>query len=152
MPDQFDDQFRALGVNDPEEWARSQREEGIDQIARATILRALADIAASAPRTWDAQRNHATPAVMAAAARIAEIGVPEDDLAKVLQATAWEMIFEIVALFGGATEPDINPANVSFTVRRTDEEEFEPIGDELMLHESWREVAARILGEEVVRA
>jgi hypothetical protein len=37
------DHFRSLGVVDPEGWASSQHEEGINQLARATLLRALAE-------------------------------------------------------------------------------------------------------------
>jgi hypothetical protein len=152
MTDSLVEQFKTLGVSDPDQWASSQRDEGIDQIARATILRALADIVAEVPLTWGGQRKHGTPEVIAAAERIANLGIPEDDFALVLKATAWDVVFEMLSVFGGASEPELNPAEVSFTVRRTDDEEFEPVGDELMLHESWREVGAAVLGTEIVKA
>lgn len=152
MTDDLVEQFKMLGVSEPDQWARSQRGEGIDQIARATILRALADIVADVPRTWDAQRTHGTPAVIDASERIARLGMAEKDLALVLKATAWDVIFETLSLFGGAAEPEVNPAEVSFTVRRSDDEDFVPVGDELMLHESWREVGAAVLGTEIVKA
>jgi len=152
MTDTLIEQFKMLGVSEPDEWANSQREEGIDQIARATILRALADIVAEAPLAWGAQRKHGTPEVIAAAERIAGLGIPEDDLALVLKATTWDVIFEVLSVFGGAGEPEINPAEVSFTLRRADGEELEPVGGDLMLHESWREVGAAVLGSEIVKA
>lgn len=46
------EQFAALGVSGPEDWARSQQLHGINQIARATAFRALADIVAESPALW----------------------------------------------------------------------------------------------------
>lgn len=150
MADALTEQFRSLGVNDPDGWARSQQSEGIDQISRATLLRALADIIADAPYFWNGQTGpHAADQVRLAAARIAASDVSPDDLALVLQATTWEVVFSILSLLDSASEPEINPADLSFGVFALDED-GSPLDEPLMLAESWREVAAAVLGPEVI--
>lgn len=152
MADDPIDAFRALGVPDPEGWAHSQRAEGIDQLARATVLRQFAAIANGAPGHWDDQRlEFATPEVRAAAERIDQAGIASDDIALVLKATVWNMLHDVLAYLDGATEADINPGEVDVGLFRL-ASDMSPAGSVDGLHESWRSVASSILGSEVVRS
>lgn len=151
MGDGSVDDFRALGVPDPEGWARSQRSEGIDQIARATVLRQFAAIANGAPDHWDDQRQEsATPEVQAAAARVAGSSAEREDIALVLKATVWNTLHDVLAYLDGATEAEINPGGVDVGLFRLGDD-FTPAGAVDGLHESWRGIASAILGDEVVR-
>lgn len=145
------DLFAVLGVSDPEGWAHAHRLDGTNQIARATALRALADIVAEGPALWQTQtETPATPEVRAAANRIAASGVLEEDLALVLQSTSFEIVFGVLALLSGAHEPKINPANVAFGTFALDDDTLEPTPGDLLLYESWRGVAADVLGPKVI--
>lgn len=145
--------FKELGVDDPEGWAQSQTEEGIDQLSRATALRALADTAARAPLLVEAMAEdpRATAEVRASAQRLREMGVPQEDLNRVLKAAVAETMFEVCALFDGSAEPEINPGNVKFGAFSVKEvgDDFVP-GDDLGLHEDWLQFAANSLGDDVV--
>ena len=144
------DHFRSLGVDDPEGWASSQEEEGIDQLARATLLRALADEVAAAPGLWAAQTGpDSTPEVRAAAERLAASGADPQDIDLVLTATAWELVFGVLSLLDGASEPALNPGDVGAGIFALDDA-YEPTGAPLALHESWRDVAGTILGPKVL--
>lgn len=150
MSDELLAQFVELGVPDPEGWAQSQRSEGIDQMARATVLRRLADIVEAAPAYWNSQtEDHVTAEVRAAAERLKSTGARSEDIDLVLKSTLWEVVFEILGYLADSRDQGRNPAGVDIALYRLDED-FEPIGDIGGLHESWREVASHVLGQNVV--
>ena len=142
--------FGALGVPDPELWAKSQIEEGIDQIGRATILRAMADVAAEASARSSVGSPHVTEAVGAAAAHIDASGVAWEDVELLVKSEIWEAFFGFLSMLAGAREIEVNPGEVYFGLFRTDEYGERPSGTIDMLHESWREVASSVLGRDVV--
>ena len=146
--------FNELGVSEPEAWAASQVSEGIDQLSRATILRAFADVANSAPSYWHAlaSSEYETDEVQASAKRLADMNIPVEDLERVVKATVSQAMFDVCALLDGSAEPEVNPGGVMFGAFPVKEEgdDFEPVSTSLGLHESWNEVAAAILGKDVV--
>ena len=143
-------QFQTLGVPNPELWAKSQIEEGIDQIGRATMLRAMADVAAEASARSSVGSPHVTEAVGAAAARIDASGAAWEDVELLVKSEIWEAFFGFLSMLAGAREIEVNPGKVYFGLYRTDEYGEQPSGNINMLHESWREVASSVLGQDIV--
>ncbi len=143
-------QFEALGVSDPQSWAKSQIKEGIDQIGRATVLRAMADMVTESSARSSVGSPHVSEAVRAAAERIDASGVAWDDVELLVKSEIWEAFFDMLAMLAGSREIAVNPGEVNFGLFRTDEYGEQPSEDINMLHESWREVACSVLGRDVV--
>lgn len=145
--------FKELGVDDPEGWASSQTNEGIDQLARATALRALSDIAAGAPTILAGMdQSGATAEVRASAKRLQAADVDQEDMDLVVKAVVSDLMFNVCALLDGAAEPTVNPGGEmlgAFSVKEVGGD-FIPVGEGLGLHEDWNEFAANALGEDVV--
>lgn len=139
------DQFRTLGVSDPEGWAASQRDEGIDQIARATVIRAVVDIVARSPETlaWIGEGD--TPELRAAMVALG----PSPELDLLAKHVAHAALFEILTLLDGSSEPERNPAGFFPGVARYDEER-RYLGDIEALHDSLLTETAHIVGKDVV--
>ncbi len=148
--------FAELGVDEPKAWADSQRNEGIDQLSCATVLRAFADVANRAPQIWDnlAEARNVPAPLAESLARINALGIKEEDLHRVLKGVASDMLFDVCSLLDMAAIPEVNPGEVMFGAFAVKEVEGDlvPNNEGLSLHESWNEVAATVLGEDVVTA
>lgn len=144
--------YRALGLPDPEGWASVAREYGgTAQPVRATLLRAFADIAAATAANPRASLADSTGSAVEAVSRRFQEALGENDRRIIAGAVAWSVLQDVCALLSGATEPEVNPADVSFGVY-SEGEDGTP-GERLeVLHEEWRAIGAAYLGEEVVRS
>lgn len=136
--------FRKLGARDPEEWARSQIDEGIDQLARYVFLRqAWRAVVPPEDASWidaliaSAKARPSEPGAGAGPAlqRLLATGADRTDIHEVVRVMQWELLFSFCYLLGdpGALEPEI--ADMSWCLMRTndDGECTGPIGG---LHES----------------
>jgi hypothetical protein len=94
--------FRRLGAQDPESWARSQVEEGINQLARFVFLRgAWSSVVPPEDTSWihrvvesskkrpDAPGSQAGPALE----RMLELGVARTDIHDLVRTMQWEVLF-----------------------------------------------------------
>jgi hypothetical protein len=143
--------FAALGVDEPESWAESQRREGINQLARATLLVEFAAMVRSTSDDVLVETDFPTPDVRAAFDAIRTAGIGENVLRRVIEFSAALYAFKVLTLFDGATEPDRNPGQLAFAlavsnVASGSEASFETA--DLGLHESWGEVATAVLGKD----
>lgn len=145
--------FEALGVPDASGWAKSQMNEGIDQLSRATVLRAMADIVIGSHRLSKlfADADWVTDEVRNAARRIDDVGVSSNDLALVVKAVVYHALSDMMVLFDGSAEFDNNPGQIQAGLFKLDDD-FEPASAIDGLHESWRSVASAIVGQDVVES
>ena len=144
--------FEELGVPDPTSWAKSQINEGIDQLSRATVLRAMAEIVVRYSNTPEliADAVWATDQVRDAAKRIGGAGVSSADLALIVKTAVYYSLSDMMVLFDGCVEFENNPGQIQvglFTLA----DNFEPASAIEGLHESWSQVAGAIVGKEVVK-
>ncbi|HYE18606.1 MAG TPA: hypothetical protein VEA69_09190 [Tepidisphaeraceae bacterium] len=103
--------FRALGVRDPESWARSQADEGSTQLARALFLKqAWADVVPEDDHAWmqtgiaAAERDPDEPFAGAGRAlkRMLASGVDARDITDLVRAMQGELLASICYLLGDA--------------------------------------------------
>lgn len=146
--DDFDDlvdKFRLLGVRDPEAWARSQLDEGINQLHRALFLRqAWECVVSEGDDGWMASEVAAAKAdpsgsfagVGQALRRLLDAGADRRDLADLVRGMQVRLLFDLCHLLEdpGAVEPALD--GVSWSLVETDED-FEPTQEPISgLHES----------------
>lgn len=144
--------FEALGVPDSASWARSQMNEGIDQLSRATVLRAMADIVVESqkmPKLF-AETDWATDEVRLAARRIDDAGVSSDDLALIVKAVVYHSLSNMIVLFDDCAEFENNPGQIQVGLYKLDDD-LEPASPIEGLHESWSQVAGAMVGKDVVK-
>jgi hypothetical protein len=93
--------FRALGAFHPEDWARSQIEEGIPQYARFVFLRqawegiiAEGDISWIDPQIQQAERHPRAPgaSIGPALKRILAAGGSREDIAELVRVMQWQVL------------------------------------------------------------
>ncbi|MFD3565018.1 hypothetical protein ACFWVU_35965 [Streptomyces sp. NPDC058686] len=105
--------FAALGAADPESWARSEIEEGLPQLARYRLLRAVAHDVAGWERAalrWTEAYQHGGPASDAMARALAA-GVSVDDLGTIAREVARETAFGLLYRLSDPAD-DTAPAGV----------------------------------------
>lgn len=144
--------FDELGVPNARAWAESHVNEGIDQLSRATVLRAFADVVVKSQGTLNAfsEADWVSAEVKNAARMLEKSDVSSSDLALVTKAALYYAISDIMALLDGAAELENNPGGIQIGLVRLDEK-YEPSSQIHALHESWGEVASTVIGREVVR-
>jgi len=134
--------FRKLGAPDPEGWARSQLDEGIDQLARYVFLReAWKRVVPPETANWideqiaSAKARPADPGAGPALQRLLAAGAARTDIHEVVRVMQWELLFSLCYLLEdpGELEPEI--ADMSWRLMRTDDD-GECIGAIGGLHES----------------
>lgn len=136
--------FRKLGARDPDAWARSQLDEGIDQLARFVFLReAWRSVVAPGDVGWidrtivNTKRRPDDPCagIGPALERLLASGADRKDLHEVVRVMQYEVLFSLCYLLGdsGQLEPEL--ADLSWQLMRTDED-GESIGPIDGLHES----------------
>jgi hypothetical protein len=113
-PAELTELFRRLGARDPAAWARSQRQEGIPQLARFLFLRQAWKqlVGRDSPAWAEALRARPGPggeATLAALDRMAALGVSDDDLTTVVRHMQRELLFSICYLLAdpGELEPEV---------------------------------------------
>lgn len=139
--------FREWGVDDPESWARSQVEEGINQYARLVFLRgAWEAVVAEGDRGWiDRQvaASKAHPDEPGAGAghalgRLLASGAKPGDLLELVRAAQWETLSRVVLQLsdpGVVTYPSPEVPRVAWALFEIDEE-GKPLQEIANLHES----------------
>jgi hypothetical protein len=137
--------FQALGVSDPEGWAHSEASEGIDQTARATVLRALADcvVEACSAESWRTSSRSAEAALDVLVQQGADIEAVKE---LCIQST-YSAIWNFLRLSSGVDESKLNPANVAWAIVKVDSE-GNPVGGIPALYESWWGVLCDVLGRD----
>lgn len=138
--------FEKLGVPDPSNWAKSQINEGIDQLARATVLRAMADIVVRSSKMPELIADE----VRDASKRIENAGVSSTDLALIVKTAVYRSLSDMMVLFDDCAEFENNPGQVHARLFKLDDN-FEPASAIEGLHESWSQVAGAIVGKDVVK-
>jgi len=144
--------FEMLGVPDPAIWAKTQVNEGIDQLSRATVLRAMADVvikSSSMPALF-ADAVWVTDEVRNAAKRIEDSGVSSADLALFVKTAVYHSLSDMMVLFDNCAEFEINPGQIQAGLFKLNDD-FEPSSAIEGLHESWSQVAGAIVGKDVVK-
>jgi hypothetical protein len=145
--------FGTLGVDDPEGWATSQLDEGIPQLARATILVEFAEIVGASADQVLTGGEFPSDRLERTLFKIREAGVSDDDLGMLLKFGSSLTVFSILSLLDGATEVSNNPGAIEIALAHgvAGEENLENTleVEELGLHESWGEVVTAKLGKEV---
>jgi hypothetical protein len=144
--------FATLGVPDPESWASSQLREGIDQISRATMLRAMADIVIESERMVRlfAEADWVTYPVRNAANRLCSSNEALEDMGTVVKAAVYHALSDAMVLSDGNAGIVNNPESVEIGLFRLDEN-FEPKSQIDGLHESWSSVASAVVGKHIVK-
>jgi hypothetical protein len=104
---QLTEHFRALGVDNPESWAKSQLQEGIPQYARLVFLRqAWKSIVAEGETAWidklialSKDRPQAPGAgIGPALTRILAAGACREDIGEVVRVMQWQLLFSLTYL------------------------------------------------------
>ncbi len=146
-------QFEALGLQDTHAWAQSQVGEGIDQMSRATVLCALAEVVKNTPRLLDALTGSdgETEQVQAALKRLNVSEQGRKDMALIAQLSAFYAIWDLIVLTDGSAEFSKNPADLSIGLFKMDDD-YKPASQIEGLSESWMEVAAEIVGDDLVKS
>jgi hypothetical protein len=108
--------FTALGARDPERWARSHVEEGIDQIGRFVFLRALWGRIVRDGRFVDKMRKERTE-LSAAVERLLLAGVDENDLVALVRSMQVRLLVDICQI---VDDPSDNDEGVRWGLWRMD--------------------------------
>lgn len=122
--------FRKLGAPDPETWARSQIDEGIDQLSRFVFLRAAWEsVLPPADASWiagllkSAKARPEAPGADAGLAleRMLAAGVDPKDIDEVARVMQYETLFGVCALLDeGPNAPEPELADFGWRLMRTD--------------------------------
>jgi hypothetical protein len=142
--EELTDLFRKLGARDPEGWARSQHDEGIDQLARFVFLRqAWKGVVSPDDMSWidrtienvKARPSDPGAGIGPALERLLAAGADRKDIHEVVRVMQYELLFSLCYLLDdpGALEPEL--ADLSWRLVHTNEE-GETIGTIGGLHES----------------
>lgn len=137
--------FARLGARNPGDWARSQLDEGIPQLARFLFLRqAWRSVVLEDDRTWIAAQLNIEPngpggAINAALTRLLSLGASEQDLTIVVRVMQWRLLAGLCDLLDSPGESEDEVANVAWRLFQIDNG-GEPIAVMAGLRESVLEV------------
>lgn len=137
--------FRRLGATDPEGWAKSQLEEGINQLHRYLFLRqAWSRVIAEDEQTWieraihNAEKDPEAPysGVGRALAMLLASGASRDDLTDLVRGMQAQLLFDVCYLLDDPSLEEPELADLGWSLVETDEE-LEPTANAIGgLHES----------------
>ncbi len=145
--DSLASRFRAMGLDDPESWARSQVEEGINQYTRLVFLRgAWEAVMAGGDQGWidrhvaAAKAHPDEPGAGAghALGRLLATGANPGDLVELVRAAQWEALSRVVYQLsdpGIVTYPSPEARRVAWALFEIDED-GNPLQEIPNLHES----------------
>jgi len=132
--EQLMDLFRRAGAPNPERWATSQIDEGLNQLHRFLFLRqAWRGIVSEHDRSWmskaveaaEADPSAAFAGVGLALRRLRDIGASESDLVDLVRGTQAQLLFHICYLPNDPSIDDRELSEVGWALVETDAE-FEP--------------------------
>jgi hypothetical protein len=139
--------FSAFGARDPESWAKSQVEEGINQWGRFVFLhQAWKNIIPDRDTTWitplieeaDKKPNDPGAAAGPALRRMLQAGVNPQDITDVVRVMQWHILFDLMYQLSDPSiveYPSKNMKHVQWMLFEVDDDE-NPIDRIDMLHES----------------
>lgn len=136
--------FERLGAKHPEQWARSQIEEDIPQLARFLFLRqAWRLVVERGDDTWISESRAAAAAspddpgsaIGPALERLLAIGASEKDLSVIVRTMQWKVLAGLCYLLDdpGITEDDVR--DIAWRLFQVDEKD-QPVAVISGLHES----------------
>lgn len=140
--------FRKLGAPDPGQWARSQRDEGIDQLARFVFLRqAWKLIVAPDDAGWIDQtlageqpgRSEPCSGLGPALTRMLAAGAERDDIHEVVRVMQYELLASLCCMLEDPGELEDEIADLTWQLVRT-KADGEVVGPIDGLHESLLEL------------
>jgi hypothetical protein len=137
--------FRKLGAEDPESWASSQVEEGINQLGRFLFLRqAWREVISEDDHSWiQANINHSEKDPLAPCAgigpalqRLLDKGVDPQDITDVVRIMQYHLLFRLCYLLGdpGDLEPEVE--HIAWALVQIDSDTGEIVDEISGLHES----------------
>jgi hypothetical protein len=141
--------FVLLGVDDPESWASSQENEGIDQIARATVLASLVD--ATLQSTLAGPKPEflrATEIGKTAWDEVSRSGVNAKTIAELCMTAFASGVEQTLLRLSGATELVPNPDSIEVSIVKFDADSgtVDPLDD---LYESFGRFLEHKLGRDL---
>lgn len=128
--------FKRLGVEQPEDWAASEVDEGINQLGRAAFLTAAwRDVVSERDDTWIGRALLQDPnqqfGLSASLQRALDVGVDKGDLAFIVRSMQGELLQAIACLLD-----DQYDLPVHFALFEVDQATGKPISPIEGLHES----------------
>lgn len=136
--------FRSLGANEPEAWAFSQTDEGINQLGRFLFLRqAWKRVLDDGDESWiDAQISYSQKAQDAPGAgtgkaleRLLKMGCTREDITSVVRGMQYDLLFGLCDLIDDPGELEEPVSDISWALFQVDEDE-NPTAPIESLHES----------------
>lgn len=131
--------FAGLGARNPEQWAKSQLDENIPQLARFLFLRQAWKLVVSPDdRTWmQANTDSSNPgsAITAALQRLREKGASEEDLTTVVRVMQWRLLSAFCYLLDDPGNLEDEVGDVAWRLFEVDKN-GKPIAAISGLHES----------------
>jgi hypothetical protein len=137
--------FSRVGAKDPEGWARSQAQEGINQLHRFLFLRqAWSNVVSEGDHAWmesaisraEAYPDEPYAGVGGALKRLMNAGASRDDLSDLVRGMQAQLLFNLCYLLEDPSLAEPELAEVGWALVETDSE-FEPTGRTIgALHES----------------
>lgn len=121
--------FRKLGARNPAEWARSQRDEGLPQLARFLFLReAWKLVVDDKDSTWIRDRIKDDPSepggeIGPALERLVAAGATEDDLTAVVRTMQWRVLFGLCLLLDDPGTLEREVADVAWRLFEVDNDD-----------------------------
>jgi hypothetical protein len=137
--------FTKLGAEEPESWAKSQVEEGINQLGRFLFLRqAWREVINEDDQSWiQAEISHSEQYPQApcsgigpALERLLDKGVDPQDITDVVRIMQYQLLFRLCYLLSdpGDLEPEVR--HISWALVQIDSDTGEIVGGINALHES----------------
>lgn len=133
--------FARLGARNPSDWARSQLEEGIPQLARFLFLKqAWKRIVPAQDSSWIEAELSANPedpggGIVTALQRVLANGAPRSDLTEIVRVMQWKLLFDLCYLLDDPGDLGEGIEDLSWNLFQVNDRR-EPIAVMSGLHES----------------
>jgi hypothetical protein len=140
-PNELTELFRSLGARNPADWARSQLDENLPQVARFLFLReAWKLVVADYDMGWIRDRTDDAPTgpggeIGPALKRLLSSGATESDLTTVVRTMQWRLLFGLCQLLDDPGNLEKEVRDVAWRLFQVDEDE-QPTTVIAGLHES----------------
>ncbi|MCP3383917.1 hypothetical protein NLM31_26465 [Bradyrhizobium sp. CCGUVB4N] len=128
-PDELTELFRRLGARNPADWARSQLDEDLPQLARFLFLReAWKLVVADDGAGWIRDRINDVSSnpggeIGPALQRLLSAGAAESDLTAVVRAMQWRLLFGLCRLLDDPGSLEEEARGVAWRLFQIDEDE-----------------------------
>ena len=139
--DELTELFRKLGARNPAEWASSQLNENLPQLARFLFLReAWKLVVADNDAGWIHARMNDDPScpggeVAPALRRLLAVGASENDLTAVVRSMQWRLLFGLCQLLEDPGSLEKEVSDIAWRLFQVDQND-QPMAAIAGLHES----------------